>query len=125
MNTEICQMTKNDLEEISSCYLDEFDNFWNISTLENEISNSNSIYLVLKDNNNIIGFGGIWLGYAGLWQPMDEAHITNIVIRKSKRNQGFGFKLLSELIIIAKKDNTVDLVTLEVNESNIPAIRII
>ena len=95
MNTEICQMTKNDLEEISSCYLDEFDNFW-----------------------NIIGFGGIWFGYK-------EAHITNIVIRKSKRNQGFGFKLLSELIIIAKKDNTVDLVTLEVNESNIPAIRII
>lgn len=118
MSLEISQMTENDLKCISSCFSSEFDNFWNVSTLENELSNPNSIYLVLKEDNIILGFGGIWFGF-------EEVHITNIVIRKSKRKQGFGFKLLSELLTLAKQKENIYSVTLEVRESNIPAIRII
>lgn len=118
MSLEISKMTVNDLKSISSCFSKEFDDFWNISTLENELNNTNSVYLIIKDNNSILGFGGIWFGF-------EEVHITNICIRKSKRNQGLGFKLLSELIEIAKSQENIGSITLEVRESNFPAIRFI
>ena len=118
MSIEISPMTKTDLDSISSCFLEEFDDFWNISTLKNELLNPNSVYLVLKENSTVLGFGGIWFGF-------EEAHITNIAIRKSKRRQGFAFKLLSELLILAKQKENIYTITLEVKESNLPAIRII
>lgn len=118
MNTKISQMTLEDLEEISSSLLDEFDDFWNISTFKLELSNPNSKYIVLKENNYIVGFAGIWFGYK-------EVHITNIAIRKSKRRQGYGLILLSELVKLAKQRDDILSITLEVKENNTSAIRII
>lgn len=47
----------------------------------------------------------------------------NIVVRKDKRKEGIGSKLLQEILEIAKGWKAQS-ITLEVNEKNIPAIKL-
>ena len=47
----------------------------------------------------------------------------NIVVRKDKRKEGIGTKLLNEIFEIAKKQKA-QTITLEVNEKNLPAIKL-
>lgn len=116
MNFNISKMTILDLELIENNLQEDFDDFWNNNILKSELENSNSYYVCCKIDDVIVGFGGIWFS-------VDEAHITNIVTRKDKRNLGIASKILEELIQISK-DNKKDSITLEVRESNIPAIRL-
>ena len=59
----------------------------------------------------------------GMKSVLNEADIMNIVTKKDKRNLGIGAKLLQELLKTAKENNITKL-TLEVNETNLPAIHI-
>lgn len=81
MEISLEKMTLDDLKLIN---LDDFDNFWTEDILKNELLSDYSYYIIAKFENDIIGF-------AGLKFLLDEAHITNIAIRKDKRNQGFRF----------------------------------
>ncbi len=103
------------LEDLENINLADFDDFWTKSILENELSSPTSTYLVAKQKDEILGF-------AGLKFLLDEAHITNIVVRKDKRNLKIGSALLEALINKAKENST--LITLEVNEQNSPAIHL-
>lgn len=106
-NIEI--MTLEDAELISN-NLTEFDDFWNINILKEELRNSNSIYIIAKKDNEILGF-------AGIWDDTYNMHITNIAVKKTYRRQGIGKKLLCRLIQITKEKNK-ETITLEVNEQN-------
>ena len=57
--------------------------------------------LVLEENNQLIGFGDIWMypefGHAG-----NTANLQNFFIKEEFQNRGYGKKLLSELINVAK-----------------------
>ena len=122
MNITIEKMTKEHLEKIKENKIKEnlkedFDEFWNENVLKNELENPASTYIVAKDEQNNI------VGYAGIWQPIDEAHITNIVTKKDKRRNKIGTKMLEELIKVAKEKKLKD-ITLEVNVNNIPAINL-
>lgn len=105
---EIANMTINDFKEIEPIFNLKFDDFWQPRNLESELNNINSKYIVAKRDNKIVGFAGIWFS-------VDDAHITNIVVRKSCRHQGIGSVLLEELIKLAKVKNSL---TLEVNTKN-------
>lgn len=113
---EICTMNSEDLQALKNTLITDFDDFWSYSILEKELSNTNTTYIVAKQDNKILGF-------AGILTILDEANIMNIVTRKDKRNLGIGSPLLSELINISKKLN-MNSITLEVNENNIPAIKL-
>lgn len=113
-NIQISKMNISDLEEIKDVLLSDFDDFWNINTFKEELLNPNSKYIVAKINNKIVGF-------AGIWKSVDDVHITNIVTSKSFRNQHIGSMMLSALIEIAKTENNITSITLEVNSNNIPA----
>ena len=117
MNITIEKMTKEHLEKIKENLKEDFDEFWNENVLKNELENPASTYIVAKDEQNNI------VGYAGIWQPIDEAHITNIVTKKDKRRNKIGTKMLEELIKVAKEKKLKD-ITLEVNVNNIPAINL-
>jgi len=108
------QMNFDDLKAIAPKLKSDFDDFWNENILESELENINSYYIIAKENNDIIGFGG-------LWKSVDDIHITNIVIKKDSRKQGFGTAILAELINQSKIFG-YNIVTLEVNENNLPAI---
>ena len=101
-------MNLGDFQEIEPIYNLEFDDFWKPQNLKSELQNVSSKYIVAKENGEIVGF-------AGIWYSVDDAHITNIVVRKSYRNKGIGSLLLEKLIELAKTKTSL---TLEVNTKN-------
>mgnify|MGYP002728572383 FL=1 len=101
-------MNLGDFQEIEPIYNLEFDDFWKPQNLKSELQNVSSKYIVAKENGKIVGF-------AGIWYSVDDAHITNIVVRKSYRNKGIGSLLLEKLIELAKTKTSL---TLEVNTKN-------
>ncbi len=113
-NIKISRMTVSDLNEIEDILFSDFDDFWNINTFKSELLNSNSKYIVAKIDNKIVG-------YAGIWKAVDDVHITNIVTAKNLRRQNIGSILLSNLIEMAKVENGITSITLEVNCNNLPA----
>ena len=116
MNIEIQRMTKEHLEQIKDILKEQFDEFWNANVLNSELENSLSQYVVAIYNGEVVG-------YSGLWQSIDEGHITNIVTKKNKRGNHIGTKLLEEIIELAKRKH-LKCVTLEVNEHNEIAIKL-
>ena len=115
-NIQILKMTLDDFKQIKGILISDFDDFWNVTTLEQELADNNSYYLVAKSENEIVGF-------AGIKSVLDEADIMNIVTRKNKRNLGIGSALLERLLDVAK-EKEIKKITLEVNESNISAIHL-
>ena len=116
MDIKIEKMTKWHLEQIRDILQTEFDEFWNAEVLSKELENPLSTYIVAISDNKVVG-------YAGLWQPCDEAHITNIVTKLDKRGNKIATKMLEELIEIAKNKD-LNCVTLEVNVHNEIAIKL-
>ena len=115
-NIIIEKMTLEDLDSISSILETEFDNFWNYNILKNEIENENSKLIIAKLNNEIIGFAGISI-------VLDTAELTNIVIKKNYRGNGFSSILLKYLIDLAKNNNC-EFLNLEVNCTNYIALHL-
>ena len=60
------------------------------------------------------------VGFSGLWMMADEAHITNLAVRRQYRGKGLG-----ELLLLASIDLAAELkasfLTLEVRASNLVA----
>lgn len=116
MEIVINKMTFSHLLKIKDKITSDFDDFWTYSIFEKELENPNSKYFVALINEEIVGF-------AGIWKVLDETHITNIVTKISKRHMGIASKLLEELIKTAKAEKS-SILTLEVNETNINAIKL-
>jgi ribosomal-protein-alanine N-acetyltransferase len=57
------------------------------------------------------------VGFAGIWVMADEAHITNIAVRRQYQRQGVGELLLIATIDLAK-EMKASIMTLEVRASN-------
>ena len=112
-NFESTLMTLSDLKNIE---LSDFDDFWNISNLTDELNSNNSKFIVAKYDNNIIGFAGIKI-------ILDNAELMNIAVHKDFRRQGVAKLLLSNLINMCVENN-IKSINLEVNEINFPAINL-
>lgn len=115
-NFTITKMTMQDLNSMKDILETDFDDFWTFSIFKSELENENSNYLIAKINDEIVGF-------IGIWQVLDVIHITNIVTKKTKRNLGIASSLLQNAIDLAiqKKASSI---TLEVNNTNLPAINL-
>lgn len=119
MEIHISKMTLEDLNIIKDCLLEEFDDFWSYNVLKQELENNqnlNSQYFVAKLKEEVVGF-------VGILTIIDEVNIMNIVVRKNSRNLGVG-SLLLENVIDFSKQQKASLITLEVNETNLPAINL-
>ena len=116
-NVEVFAMTLNDLEQIKDSLAENFDDFWNYNVFKSELENPNSKYIVAKIGNIIVGF-------TGFLKAVDDVHITNIVTAKKYRKHGIGTKLLENLINLAKQEENITSITLEVNSNNIAAINL-
>jgi len=74
-----------------------------------------SFFQVMKLNGKIIG-------YAGYWKIRNEAHLVDLAIHPDWRRRGLGSRLF-RYIIDQIKSKGMDLVTLEVRETNLVAQR--
>lgn len=87
---------------------------WSYESFYNEIqSNKFAHYFIILFNNQIVG-------YIGLWQVLDEAHITNVAIHPDYRQQGLASKLIEYTLDFCRETGILS-ITLEVRKSNIPA----
>lgn len=112
----IKQIDKIDLDDIMEIEeLSHPDHHWSRVSFENEIENKLANYRCTLTPQGII------TGFYGFWQILEEAHITNIAVHPDYRRQGMASFLMLDLIneCYAKM---IKYITLEVRESNIPAI---
>lgn len=112
-NLSITKMEYNDLNNFN---ISEFDNFWNLDILKDELKSNNSKFIIAKLENEIVGFAGVKF-------IIDEADIMNIAVKFSYRKQGIASLLLKNLIDVCKNNN-INTINLEVNEENFPAINL-
>ncbi|WP_432662726.1 ribosomal protein S18-alanine N-acetyltransferase [Wukongibacter baidiensis] len=114
-NIGVREMTLDDLDAVMEIERICFTTPWARESFEREIrDNQLAKYLVIE-------YGGKIVGYGGLWTIIDEGHITNIAIHKEFRNKKLGSFLVQAMIEFAENLG-IHRMTLEVRESNIPAI---
>ena len=70
--------------EIFEVEQDSFSIPWSLQAVQRELESERALYYVLEQEDGTI------VGYAGLWQVLDEGQITNIALRKEFRHQGYG-----------------------------------
>lgn len=102
----IIELTKNNIDEIKNSFI-------SLDQINREFSNNPyAKYLLLKENNKLIGY----IYYSDIY---DRVEINQFEINSIHRNCGKGNYLLNELIKIVEKD-----ITLEVKETNKNAIHL-
>jgi len=109
-------MNSQHIEEILQIEFDSFTTPWTRNDFNSELTNNKAIYIVALENNNVIG-------YAGMWHVVNEGHILNVAVKAENRQQGIGSLLISELENIAMEKEMIGL-TLEVRESNSAALQL-
>lgn len=107
-------MTSGQLDDIYIIETECFSHPWSKQSLEEELNNETSLFLVAKEENEVIG-------YIGMSIVIDEGYIFNVAVREKYRNKGVATALINELVTYGKKNN-FSFITLEVRESNLPAI---
>lgn len=113
-DVKIRRMTWLDVEEVTQVEEASFSIPWTKEAFMNEmLRNEQAIYFVAVHDKRVVGF-------VGVWQIVDEGHITNIAVLPEFRGQGIGNQLLAELVAFAKSKGLVGL-TLEVRVSNVGA----
>lgn len=107
-------MLENDIPSVYAIEYKNFSHPWKENDFLQSIQNSNNIYLVVEDNNSI-------LGYCGLWGVVGEGQITNVAVAEPFRSKGIAKAMISELLIEGR-EHGLETFTLEVRVSNSSAI---
>lgn len=108
----IRRMKKADIKAMFDIELGTFSVPWPEASFHHELDeNPAARYLVAESDSGEV------IAYAGAWMIFEEAHITNIAVRKDWRGQGIG-KALTEALIQYAANLGVQYMTLEVRKSN-------
>ena len=102
------------LSDLDNLDISNFDDFWNIDILKDELTSETSQFFCAKYENKIVGFAGIKI-------VLDEADIMNIAVKKDYRRQGIATLLLNHILTVCK-EKSIKTINLEVNEDNFSAI---
>lgn len=116
LTVKIKPMTKDDIDNVIDIEAQVYgEHHWSKDSFLSELSNDLAKYFCVFDES------GKLLAYAGLWQILEEAHITNIAVSSVYKRKHIGELLLKTLIDECYK-NMVKFITLEVRVGNKPAI---
>ena len=107
-------MTAAYLDEVATIENDCFSHPWSRRSLESELQNETSRFLVAVEDGRVIG-------YIGMSAVIDEGYLFNVAVDRQYRKKGVGSALVRELVTFCQKRN-YSFLTLEVRESNAPAI---
>ena len=113
---KVIKMTSGDVDGVYD--IEEIvhpEHHWSKDSFYNEIANKLASYYCVKDENNKI------VAYIGFWQILEEVHITSLAVHPNYRRLQLAQLLLIKTIEDCYK-NMVKYITLEVRESNVPAI---
>ena len=107
---KIEKMTSEHLEQVCKIEKECFSHPWSLQSLESELNNDTSYFLVATENDEVIG-------YIGMSVVIDEGYIFNVAVNVNHRKKGVATALVNELVTYGKKNNFY-FITLEVRESN-------
>jgi len=105
------RMRLDDIDQICAIEKEAFTTPWSAGAFYNELTNNHFAHYMIMEAGLTIA------GYAGMWLIMDEAHITNIAVRKEFRGQKLGERLVGELMKTASFMGAAR-ITLEVRVTN-------
>ena len=118
LEINIEKMTKEDIEDVISIEAEAYgEHHWSKEAFYSELSNNLAKYFVAKTVDNKL------IGFAGYWGIIDEAHVTTIAVDPDYRRQYVGEVLLVTMLQGCYKE-MFKYLTLEVRESNLPAIKL-
>lgn len=109
----IRRFKKGDEKAIALLEKECFSEPWSENAVLSSLEN-NTVFFIAEEN-------GLFLGYAGLQVVHPEGYVTNIAVTKAARGKGVGAKLIEGLVSFSK-ENHLEFISLEVRESNAPAI---
>jgi len=110
MNYIIVQATEKDVAAIEIIEQACFSTPWSAQSIRESLANPASrFYLALAD--------GEAAGYIGLQIFSGEGYVTNVAVLPAFRRRGLGKALIRRAM-----ENEMEFITLEVRESNVPAI---
>lgn len=113
-NIEIKKMKKGHLDGVMVVENLSFKIPWSrVSFMEELTTNDLAIYFVAISDGQVIGYGG-------LWQILDEGHITNIAVHPEFRRCGAASKIMDKILDICD-ENGIKSLTLEVRKNNFAA----
>ena len=110
----IRRMTMDDVDGVYAVEIGTFVDAWSRDAFVSDMKNPVARYLVAEQD-------GKTAGYVGCQTVLDEGYITNVAVSPDFRRQGIARALIAELTAKAG-ENKLAFVTLEVRESNAPAI---
>lgn len=106
----IKEFRREHLEAVANIERVCFSSPWSITDLEAQLELETSHFLVAQKD-------GVVVGYMGLQIFSGEGYVTNVAVLPEYRGHGVATALIAEQL-----KNEMDFITLEVRESNIPAI---
>ncbi len=118
LEISIDDLQKEDLDslmEIESTAYGE--HHWSRDSFVNELNNKVAKYYAVKNKDSEL------IAYMGVWNIVDEAHITTIAVREDYRRMHVGEALIAKMLEDCY-NNYVKYITLEVRVGNIPAIKL-
>lgn len=142
-------MRREDVPQVNAIDREAFPTQWPPPNYDRELKDAISHHIVVADKSSVVpppavpGSDGLWakirqwfrgrppgevkpvaaekvLGFASLWMMADEAHLTNIAVRRDYQRQGIGELLLISVLELTAEVKA-DFMTLEVRVSNTPA----
>ena len=114
----INQMTSDDIEDVVNIEAEAYgEHHWSKSSFYDEMNNNLAKYYCARNIQGKI------VAYAGIWGIIDEAHITTIAVKPDFKRKHIGEALIVT-ILNECYDKKFKYLTLEVRESNIPAINL-
>ena len=112
MNYEIISATLDDVADIKKIEDECFSVPWSEKSITESLNNPCSHFYVAKDGENAMGYIGIQI-FSG------EGYFTNVATLPEYRKQGIAKALIERAL-----ENEMEFLTLEVRESNLPAINL-
>lgn len=107
-------MKEEDVKGVAEVEKECFASPWSEKSLSEEMENGNAYFFVADINGEIVG-------YMGTISVFGECSVTNIAVKEKHRGNGIASSLL-ERVIISSAFNEDEFITLEVRQSNTPAI---
>lgn len=112
----ISLMKEEEISQVAALEQACFSEPWTEQGLRESFARPEYLFLTVTEEDRVVG-------YAGLYQVLDEGDITNIAVLPSARAKGIG-TALTRALIEAGEQRAIQAFTLEVRVGNASAIRI-
>lgn len=117
MHFIIADVRLEHIEQIEKLEKQCFSVPWTRQALVSQLPDDMHIFIAAFDD------GGNVLGYVGMMYVLDEGYISNVAVSPEYRRHGIADKLIEALVSRANEKD-LSFVTLEVRQSNAPAIEL-